>query len=583
MKKIFSRYTCIVLAFSAMAVSCKDVVDIPASDRLTQDVIWSGDNAILDQYVIGLYGALREKSTLYMLSTQFTDCLTDLLKDGDFMESRRYNRLNVGKQAFTNDDASILSNWSDSYVRIRRFNEFLRDSQTYSNMYDSEFLKVRIAEIRLLRAMQYFYIMRVYGYEADSEDRPGGMVLRDKLDGPAGNNKPRMRYADSWQWIIDEMKAAAKDLPDEWDAANYTRLTSVGAYGFLSRVALYAKQWDEVIAAADKCKELGARLDPSYANVFADQKSVENLMTIQFLADGLSHQGDIIFRPSGDSKFHKNKPLGYPICPTAELADSYEMADGSQFSWAAYKANPAAWGNDPYSGREPRFYATILYNNEDWEGRELDLDGDNVPEKVKIETFVGGIDGFQEYKEDKACTSTCTGYYFRKFITENDHSWDEYGGNHFDIYVRYAEVLLNKAEALAQKNWSANSVDALQALNDIRGRVGLPARAAASLDDFMLLLEQERKVELAGENFRYWDLRRWRKAVARLDGKSFHGVKITKNTDGTFSYEECNIEGVDANNNPNKRIFMDRFYCFALPMSELNNNEALNHQNNPGW
>ncbi|MBR1873045.1 MAG: RagB/SusD family nutrient uptake outer membrane protein [Bacteroidales bacterium] len=562
-KNIINMFLCAGFAVCA-AVSCKDVVDIPASDRLTQDVIWSGDEAILDQYVIGLYGAVREKSTLYMLTNQYTDCMTDVLKDGDYMQERRYNRLNIGTQVFTDNDASILGNWADSYTRIRRFNEFFRDVETYGGMYDEAFIKKRKAEIRFLRAMQYFYIMRVYGYENDTEDRPGGMILRDKLEGPAGNNKQRMRYAESWQWIIDEIKSAATDLPQSWEESNFTRMTSVAAYGFLSRVALYAKQWDEVISAADECAKLGAALDPSYANVFADQKSVENIMTISFLADGLSHNADAVFRPSGDTPHHNNRASAYVICPTAELADSYEMADGTAFSWADYNANPAAWGGDPFSGREPRFYATIIYNNEDWEGR-------------KIESFVGGVDGIQEFEETAGRNSTCTGYYYRKFITENDHSWDEKGSNHFDILLRYGEVLLNKAEALAQKDWSANSVDALKALNDIRGRVGLPAKPAASLEEFMLLLEQERKVELAGENFRYWDLRRWRLAVERLNDKSFHGVKITKNPDDTFKYEECDIDA------GSKRLFMDRFYCFALPLSELNNNTALNHVNNPGW
>lgn len=548
------------------AVSCKDVVDIPASNLVTQDVIWSGDESVLDQYVIGLYSALREKSTIYMLNTQFTDCLTDVMKDGDWITNRRYNRVNVGFQQFTSNDALILSNWDDSYTRIRRFNEFFRDAENYGNSFNSDFLRVRIAEVRLLRAMQYFYIMRVYGNANDSDAAPGGMILRDRLEGPAGNNKPRLRYAESWEWIIGQMKEAAEDLPATWSDANYTRLTKAGAWAFVSRAALYAERWDDVIEAADKVKELGYQLDPSYANVFANQKSVENIMTISFLADGMSHSADAAFRPHGDTPFHKNNPLGYTICPTAELADSYEMADGTLFSWEAYSANPAAWNNDPFSGREPRFYATILYNNEEWEGR-------------RIEAYEGGVDGIQFFKEEGGRTSTCTGYYYRKFITENDHSWDEKGSSHFDIYIRYAEVLLNKAEALANKGWSANKTAALDALNAIRQRVGLPDKDAASLEAFMDLLEQERKVELAGENFRYWDLRRWKKGVERLGGKSFHGVKITQDSaaPGGFKYEQCDIDAGST------RIFMDRYYAFSLPLSELNNNKALSNINNPGW
>ena len=554
------------ISVSVFCVSCNDVVDIPPSDLVTQDVIWSGKESVLDQYVIGLYGALLEKSTVYMLANQFTDCLTDVMKDGDWITERRYNRINVGFQQFASDDALILSNWNDSYTRIRRFNEFFRDAETHGSAFRPEFLQVRMAEVRLLRAMQYFYIMRVYGNADDSDAAPGGMILRDHLEGPAGNDKPRMRYAESWEWIIGEMKDAAEDLPATWADANYTRLTKACAWAFISRAALYAERWDDVIEAAGKVKDLGYRLDPSYANVFSTQKSVENIMTVSFLADGLSHSADAAFRPHGDTPFHKNNGLSYTICPTAELADSFEMADGSAFSWAAYRANPGAWGNDPFSGREPRFYATILYNNESWEGR-------------RIEAFEGGVDGIQLFKEENGRTSTCTGYYFRKFITENDHSWDEKGSNHFDIYIRYAEVLLNQAEALARKDWAANKGAALGCLNEIRKRVNLPARDAASLEEFMDLLEQERKVELAGENFRYWDLRRWKKGVERLGGKSFHGVLITRDNTapGGFRYEECDIDAGKT------RIFMDRYYSFSLPLTELNNNKSLSSINNPGW
>lgn len=537
--------------------SCDDVVNIPATDRLTQDAIWSGSEAILDQYVIGLYGAVREKSTVKMLSSQFTDCMTDLLKDADWTTERRYNRKMFNYEPFISDDASILANWSDSYTRIRRFNEFLRDVNVYGDKYSADFLRVRTAEVRYMRAMQYFYLIRIYG----------GVVLRDKYEGPEANDKARLSEAESWQWVIDEIKACIPDLPVEWESAYFSRMTRKAAYGFLSRVALYAKQWDVVVMAADSCALLGAGLDPSYANIFADHFSKENLMVVDFQPTGLNHNADQIFRPSGDNANHGNKGFGHTIVPTAEFADAFEMADGSKFTWAAYNANPTAWGNDPFSGREPRFYATIMYNNMDWEGR-------------KIESFEGGVDGYQPFtKGTSSPYTTCTGYYFKKYITEDDHSWDAAGSNHFDIMLRYGEVLLNKAEALAQKDWAANKTEALKALNDIRARVGLPAKSASTLAEFMDLIEHERIVELGGENFRFWDLRRWRLGVDRLNNINVHGVLIKQDATkpGGFSYEECDAD------DGSKRVFMERYYCFSLPASELNNNAALGGVNNPGW
>lgn len=560
-----------ILAISAalfMGAACESVVDIPPSDLLSAEVIWSGDEAILDQYVIGLYGAVREKSTLKMLSTQATDCLTDIMKDGDYIADRRFNRINYNYQPFTNDDAGILSNWTDSYIRIRRFNEFLRDAEFYKNRFSPDYLKVRVAEVRFMRAMQYFYMIRVYG----------GVIIRDKIEGPEGNDRPRSTEDECWDYMIKEIKTAVKDLPTEWDASNFSRMTKAAAWGFLSRAALYRAwalkldggnpadvkaQFEEVVSAADSCKAAGAALATTYAEVFNNQKSAENLITCGFITGKLSHNGDICFRPKGDATTHAAS-LGYPIMPTGDLADRFEMADGTKFSWDDYNANPAAWGNDPFSGREPRFYTTIMYNNMDWEGR-------------KIEAWVGGEDGFQEFVVGVNVTGTCTGYYFRKFITEGDDSWPSSGGGtHFDVMLRYGEVVLNKAEALAQ---AGNIPAAVIELNRIRSRVNLPGRNATTIDDFMALLEQERIVELAGENFRYWDLRRWRKGRDVLHNSTHYGVKITKDAGepGGFKYEKCDIDG------GMKFYFMDKYYHFSLPQSELNNNLALNHVNNPSW
>ena len=191
-----------------------------------------------------------------------------------------------------------------------------------------------------------------------------------------------------------------------------------------------------------------------------------------------------------------------------------------------------------------------------------------------IESYVGGADGFKEYENSKSANTTVTGYYLRKYLKDGDKSWITAYSAQTCILIRYAEVLLNKAEALAELSWEQNSVEALQALNDVRGRVGLPSRQTASKEEFMEFVRHERMVELAGEGFRYWDLRRWRLAEEVINGKNVHGVKITK-TDSGFNYEH-----VDADNG-NKRIFYDRYYHFAIPESERSKNPLCD--NNQGW
>lgn len=534
-----------------VSVTSCDILNVDSPNHFTENVIWSGDENTLDSYVLGHYGEIRDRAQLNNLHQRFTDALTDIIKSGDWNQEQKYNRASVLSSYFSSESCGILETWNNSYNRIKRENQFLRDLAIFRNKYRTEFIKPREAEIHFLRAFSYFYLARVYG----------GVVLRTSVDGPNENNKPRASEEDTWQFIIDELQLAVNDLPLTWSAANFGRITKAAGYGFLSRVALYAKKWDIAVEAANKCKEYGGRLEPEYAKVFSNQHSGENLITVTFfqkdIAANLSTNSDIMFRPSGDETNH---PGGSRIIswlvPTAELADEYEMDDGTAFSWDKNRANP-------YVGREKRFYASILYNGAKWENRIL-------------ETFVGGTDGIQKFEKSGQTSSTVTGYYLRKFITENDHSWDINGSSHFDILLRYAEVLLNKAEALAQDNWSSNKEQALAALNEVRNRAGLPPKDASSINEFMKLIEHERIVELAGEGFRYWDLRRWKIGVEVLNGKNMHGTLITKQDDGGFKYKNIDVDAGDTH------VFMERYYAFSIPQTERTKN-TLFGKNNPGW
>lgn len=140
--------------------------------------------------------------------------------------------------------------------------------------------------------------------------------------------------------------------------------------------------------------------------------------------------------------------------------------------------------------------------------------------------------------------------------------------------MRYAEILLNQAEALANVDFAANKAKALDCVNKVRARVNLPAKDAANLEDFMKIIREERAKELVGEGFRFWDLRRWRLAEATLNGTMMHGVKITKSGD-TFNYE---VVDCDAGSN---RIYPERYNYFSIPLSERSNNSACT--NNPNW
>ena len=195
-------------------------------------------------------------------------------------------------------------------------------------------------------------------------------------------------------------------------------------------------------------------------------------------------------------------------------------------------------------------------------------------------TYVDAENGFAAYRDNMnpGEKQTVTGYFIRKYLQENNTEFDDKGSDQFWIEMRYAEVLLNLAEALAEQDYAKNQDDALEALNEVRRRVDLPERTtqeAPDKDSFMKLLRKERICELAFEGFRYWDLRRWRLAGEVIDGKQAHGTKITKKDDNSYTYEQ-----VSCDDNIN-RFFPERYYLLPIPVDELQNNPLC--ENNAPW
>ena len=587
------RYIYLIALTLLAAASCNKFTELEPTRFYGQNVVWNGDEATLDQYVFGLYAAVRDKAEIYNSNmNSFTDAYTDLVKTSGWDQyGQGYNIAMLQETSFNSSDAGAFEIWGDSYNRIKRDNQFLRDAEKFADKYDKAYLERCKAEVRFLKAFSYYYLIRVYG----------GVVLRgENVDGPDENDAPRASEADSWSYVIGNLKAAAGNLPESWPASGYGRATKTAAYAYLSRVALYkacalknagapedsvSAAYKLAISAADEVISGEAKglvaLSPDYANIFNNQTNKENILTVTFfgndLAKGLAHRGDTFLRPVGDTYFpggagtfaEGGTEVYGTFGPTSELVDSYEMADGTQFDWATC-------GADPYAGREPRFYATIIYNGMAWEKREIRtyaLDGYSDADPSDAGSHYP-YDHIAQYKNQGSAGSTVTGYYMRKWITEGDRDWLLNGSSHYWIAIRYAEVLLNKAEAQAQ---TGDISGALLTLQRVRDRVSLPTPGASNLEEFMEILEHERVVELAGEGFRFWDLRRWRRAVDVLNNVQFHGCWITRAADGTLDYKQVSVDA------DTPRVFLERYYAFAIPESERSTNMALNNENNPGW
>lgn len=530
---------------SQFLTSCHDLLEKDPTDSYSETVAWSSESS-LDMYVTYLYKPLNGLSNFSSLS--LTDGYTDLVKYGNGVPQTwsAHNKILLQQNTITSDN-NPMSSWG-LYTDIFRENVFLRDAGIYGSKFNEDFLNTRIAEIRFIRAVNYARMIRIFG----------GVILRDETNGVDSEGekaKARATEAESWDFVLKDLEFAAKHLPKEWDSKWDGRLTKGAAYAYMCRTALFAKRWDIAITATDEIKKLNKYdLMDEYKDVFKVAGNKEIIFSIAYKIPDMPHYFDRYFAPDGKQGIRR-------AVPTSELVDSYDMADGTPFSWSGSMAK------DPYVGREPRFYASIIYNGATWK------------EKT-IYTYVDAENGFAAYRDNMnpGEKQTVTGYFIRKYLQENNTEFDDKGSDQFWIEMRYAEVLLNLAEALAEQDYAKNQDDALEALNEVRRRVDLPERTtqeAPDKDSFMKLLRKERICELAFEGFRYWDLRRWRLAGEVIDGKQAHGTKITKKDDNSYTYEQ-----VSCDDNIN-RFFPERYYLLPIPVDELQNNPLC--ENNAPW
>ncbi len=540
MKKIVYLLGLLIIFFS-----CDLETELTSS--YSEDVAWRNEEN-LELYVKGFYGILRDNAEIY--NNELSDGLSDILK---------YSVTNLNPTTYQNKVllmentisplSGVLQNWGGNYGRIKAQNEFLYDVKHKAKHLDENFIEIRKAEVRFLRAYAYYKIIRNHG----------GVILRLENTGIDGGldtekdaHKPRLTEEESWNFVIKELEEIAPILSEnKWNDKEYGRITGGAVYALLSRCALYAKQFDKVITAGNEIEKMGYELEDNYANVFSNPNSKEIILPVLFKYPEFVHYFDRYFGPTGDFA-----DRGGWACPTEELVQNYQIKENGtyvDFDWS----NPSHRAN-PYENREPRFYASILYNGANWRGR-------------KIETFVGGKDGFTVYDFNTDFPGCVTGYFMRKYLQESNNTVD-YGSDTYWIEFRLAEVLLNMAEAYAQKG---DVPTGYKYLNKIRKRAGVPLYPEGSnLDIFMEKLEKERMLELAFEGHRYWDIRRWRRAEEVIHGKRAHGVKITKDSNNNLIYEIIPIEQKD-------RYFPEKYYYIPVPQSEIDRNNLC--EQTPPW
>ena len=547
-------YKSAIIALMALGLSsCTSFLDMSPTDKVSDKVMWeSTTNA--EYHVNYLYSYIYDVLMGQCVAGQ-TEALTDMLKYGSY----NYNALcyipsEIAYGAATTLTAgyvdSYLGYWGSWYTGISKVNKAIVSLRKYGQMSDQDKLRLE-AEMKFMRAFLYFDLMKRYKEI---------IIYDENLDAYA-KDKAVSSEAEGWDLIQADLEYAAENLPER--TASKGRLDKGMAWGFMTRAMLYAERWDLVKTAAAEVEKLGYALEADYQDGYMKpigSGNKEAIIQYQFdRANDVTHSYDFYYTPGGDFSINKETGGGYGT-PTQEMVESYELATGGFPDWTPW--HDVTTETPPYADLEPRFHASVLYNGAPWKGR-------------KIEPYVGGADGWCQWNlEREPKGRTTTGYYLRKMVDESHDVIAYSGGVQPLIVLRYAEVLLNKAEACHKTNDPAGANAAVRAIRD---RVDLPYEDLTG-DDLWKAIRQERKVELAYEGLWYWDLRRWKVAhkpyPEGLTGYQQHGLKIEKNNDGTFTYTYVSVDDQDRN-------FPEKMYRFPMPTGELNNNGAVDQY--PEW
>ena len=554
------KYKNLLLAlFVALASGCSDMLNIKPTSFISDEAIWE-DKVLIDKFVANTYGSMLcgfNRCTAgfgqnwSMSWAGNMDSATD-----DFAsvsDSPIYTQLN--KDAITAQSCPFVSEiWIQEYLVIRKCNTIIERVAGVDDKVLTAKEKLRIdAEARFLRAFCYFDLGRTFG-KAPLKLKAQNLE-EDLLVAPSS-------FAEIVEFVKDECDLYADNLPLTYPEEEAGHATKGAFLALKSRALLYlasplnseddARKWDDAAVAAQAVMDL---------HVYELYKVGETpYRSMEF--DKTAANKEVIFErrfsfPEAPHNIHMMWSLDAEdagswngLYPTQNLVDAYETIDGKLID---DPTNTMYDAQDPYSNRDARFYQSIIYNGSTWETYLMSMVTNTVdPSK----------NGSCKPRLGKA---RC-GYGPKKFIEELDPSTNIYGGyaqsNNWP-YFRYAEVLLNYAEA---KNESLSVPDesVYNAVNEVRARSNQPnLPTGLSKEEMRKRIKNERRVELLLEEHRFYDLRRWKDG--NVLAEPIMGMNIYNNNI-TLKYEISKVED---------RVFTGEHYYLPIPLSEQEKNPLL--------
>ena len=499
-----TKYKIVIFLLTILLVSCEDkfLDTIPLSVP-SDATFWTSEaNAIT--WINYAYRFLPSADVDYQFDSMSDDCLGA----GD----------NIAQGLHT--PTTISLKWD--YTAIRHCFELLEHLDKIPGI-TKEGKDKLAGQARFIICFKYFEMITLY------RDIP----FFDKLLPLEESDLPKTDKNAILTYILEQLDQAISELPTTWPASDTGRATKGATLALKARVLLYNGRWAEAAETSKKIIDMGIyKLHPNYNEVFLtsfNNSTKEVILAHQYAKDVYTN---LLCRYYGFPSLDGTSQS----CPLPDLVNSYECIDGLPIT-----ESPLYDPLNPWNNRDPRFHMNFVVPFESIGGRVYDPINNTLDRLTK--TYV----------------------YFRKYIADMFYPQRSMWVN-WNIF-RYAEVLLTFAEAKNEVSGPDNSV--YDAIDKIRGRAGMPQidrNRYNTQESLRKIIRNERRVELAGEGFRYFDILRWRIAEVVLNKKV-----VSFEIPGLLPIKIVNTRSFD----PKKH------YVWPIPQSAIDN--AKNLEQHAEW
>lgn len=582
----------ILLAVVLVIHSC-DYLEVPPINIIQDDAIFKSESGI-KSYITTLYHDLPIEDFRF---SQYGFNVTSAGK-ARLAHVAGEAMITMNDELFSIGDGTWWGAWD--YGRIRRVNYFIKTLPEYRGNFSEAIVNSWLGEAYFIRAYCYFSMVKRYG---------GVPLLQEPQEYTEDLESlkiPRNTEKECYDFIAEDLDRAAFLLPETETLLGKGRATKYAALALKSRAMLYAgsiarygnvdldglvginsslaNDYFEKAYQAVKLLEgkfslyrKNSNKEQNYADLFLSDDSPENIFVKYYQRNVNAHGYDTYCVP------YQYTSGGYSsyLCPPLEFVERFERKNGTSANFAE-KGTTQRFSDpaDLFTGMDARFWGTIIYPNAMFKNEKCDIQGGLITrDGTEINTVgqdwatsvytdtdgqiyhITGKSGIAKY------SGNGTGFYVRKYLDESlpkEELRENYCYHHW-IDMRYAEVLLNGAEAAVEMGQHLD--DALTWMNDLRNRADLNAFTSSDLT--VNNIRNERRIELAFENHTYWDLRRWRIADKELESKQYTGLAPYFDLrDNSYTFKVVSA-------NDQRYTFHVRMYYEKIPDSEIAKNQKL--------